>query len=283
MGTVVTLDIRPAVDAGDPEPGVRLALDWLHQVDDTFSTYRWASEISRLERGDLALADATSDVQAILAQCEELRARTGGYFDARAVAGALDPSGLVKGWAAERASGILRAHGIHRHCLNAGGDVAVCGGTPERPWRVGVVHPLRPDSLTTIVEIDEGAVATSGTAERGHHVYDPHTNRPATALASVTIVGPSLALADAYATAALAMGLQAPSWLAAMAAAEGYEAYLIDAGGFAWWTPGFAARAPGLSAAPTTGSPTGTGPRAAGSGAASSGSRTSTDPRAAAR
>lgn len=268
MGTVVTLDIRhlgPGDLPGDPGPAVRQAFDWLHEVDATFSTYRWDSEISRLERGDLDLGDASPDVRAVLARCEDLKARTGGYFDARAAAGALDPSGLVKGWAAEVASAFLRTAGIHCHCLNAGGDVVACGGTPEHPWRVGIVHPLHPDALTTVVEIQEAAVATSGTAERGHHVYDPHTCRPATALASVTIVGASLALADAYATAALAMGLQAPGWLTELAAAEGYQAYLIDAGGFAWATPGFAAQFAQFAPSLTTGWPSGTGPRAAGS------------------
>ena len=268
MGTVVTLDIRhngPGDHPGDPGPAVGRAFAWLHQVDATFSTYRWDSEISRLERGDLDLAAASPEVRAVLGQCEDLRARTRGYFDARAVGGALDPSGLVKGWAAQHASAILRASGVRRHCLNAGGDVVVCGGTAQHPWRVGIVHPLHPDALTTVVEIQEGAVATSGTAERGHHVYDPHTQRPATALASVTVAGPSLTLADAYATAALAMGLQAPGWLAGLAAAEGYEAYVIDAGGFAWWTPGFAARAPELAADATTGTPPGTESRAGGS------------------
>ncbi|HEU5003958.1 MAG TPA: FAD:protein FMN transferase [Actinomycetota bacterium] len=258
MGTVVTLDVRPFGPRTDPSPAVRRAFDWLHRVDAIFSTYRWDSEISRLERGDLDLAGASADVRSILARCEDLKARTGGYFDVRAVAGALDPSGLVKGWAAQQASAMLRANGVDRHCLNAGGDVAVCGGTRQHPWRVGIVHPLHPDALTTVVEITDGAVATSGTYERGHHIYDPHTNRPATALASVTIVGADLALADAYATAALAMGLAAPGWLAELAATEGYESYVIDAGGFAWWTPGFAGIAPGLppaAGAATTGPP----------------------------
>lgn len=250
MGTVVTIDLRTGGQSGDAAPAVREAFAWLHWVDATFSTYRWDSEISRLERGDLDLGDASAEVQAILRQCEELKERTNGYFDVRAVGGALDPSGLVKGWAAERASQLLIARGLRAHCLNAGGDVAVAGGTEEEPWRVGIVHPLHPDALTSVVEIAEGAVATSGTYERGHHVYDPHTNRPATALASVTVVGASLALADVYATAAVAMGRQAPNWLSELGA-EGYDAYVLDAGGFAWWTPGFAARAPTLGRAGT--------------------------------
>lgn len=70
---------------------------------------------------------------------------------------------------------------------------------------------------------------------------DPHTGRPAMDLASVTIVGPGLTLADAYATAAFAMGGDAPGWLAEL---SGYESYVLDAGGHAWWSPGFGAYQP---------------------------------------
>src|SRR5207237_9414561 len=116
-------------------------------------------------------------------------------------------------------------------------DVRVRGRPgPGRPWHVGISHPLHPGAFTAVVALTDGAVATSGTAERGLHVFDPHTGRPAAELASVTIVGPSLALADAYATAALAMGAAAPAWLASL---EGYESYAVDAEGNAWWSAGF--------------------------------------------
>ena len=86
------------------------------------------------------------------------------------------------------------------------------------------------------VALTDGAVATSGTAERGLHVFNPHTGQPAAELASVTIVGPSLTLADAYATAGLAMGVAALAWLGSL---DGYESYVVDAGSHAWWSPGF--------------------------------------------
>src|SRR4029077_11960278 len=142
--------------------------------------------------------------------------------------------GLVKGWSVERASGILASHGLARHCINAGGDVRVRGEPdPGRPWGIGVVHPFDRESLTIVVEGCDIAVATSGTAERGAHVYDPHTHTPATELASVTVVGPDLTYADAYATAAFAMGLGCRDWLTGL---RDHEAYVIDASGYAWWT-----------------------------------------------
>jgi thiamine biosynthesis lipoprotein len=106
------------------------------------------------------------------------------------------------------------------------------------------VHPFERRALTTVVVAPgDVGVATSGTSERGMHVYDPHERRPAIALASVTVVGADLATADAFATAALAMGRDAPDWLRTL---PDHEAYVIDAGGHAWWTPGFARLASGL-------------------------------------
>lgn len=82
----------------------------------------------------------------------------------------------------------------------------------------------------------DGAVATSGTAERGAHVIDPFTGQPAEALASVTVVGHDLIRSDAYATAAIAMGDRARRWLQGCA---GYEALAVAADGRGWWTSGY--------------------------------------------
>jgi thiamine biosynthesis lipoprotein len=235
MGTVVSVDVRGASGPLDE------MFEWLHRVDATFSTYKPDSEISRLARNEISLSDCSEDVALILEMCEALKNATNGYFDAWA-SGTLDPSGLVKGWSVERASQMLYDAGCTRHCINAGGDVRVRDDT----WRVGVVHPFDRKTLTIVVEGTDIAVATSGSAERGDHVYDPHTQAPATELASVTIVGPDLTYADAYATAAFAMGLSCRDWLPAL---RGHEAYVIDASGYAWWTEGMTAYAPSLDRA----------------------------------
>jgi thiamine biosynthesis lipoprotein len=221
--------------------------DWFRWVDETFSTYKSESQISRLGRGEITPAECDDTVRLVLDRCEEVRQATGGFFDALA-SGTLDPSGLVKGWSVEVASEMLVDAGSNSHCINAGGDVRM-RGEPEsgRPWRVGISHPLVPGRLTVVVTGHNLAVATSGTAERGLHVTNPFTRRPAAALASVTVVGPDLTLADSYATAAVAMGLNAPGWLARVG---DHEAYLIDAGGHAWWTAGFPRHAPALAALP---------------------------------
>jgi thiamine biosynthesis lipoprotein len=238
MGTAVGIDIRDDLPPDALAAGLEAVFSWLRWVDDTFSTYKPGSQISRIERGELALEDADPKVREVLQQCDILRAFTGGYFDARAAPGrALDPSGLVKGWSVEAVSVLLAGTGSSNHCINAGGDVRVRGRPgPGRHWHVGICHPLKADAFTVVVALTDGAVATSGTAERGLHVFNPHTGQPAAELASVTIVGPSLTLADAYATAALAMGTAAPAWLGSL---DGYESYVVDAGGHAWWSPGF--------------------------------------------
>jgi thiamine biosynthesis lipoprotein len=163
---------------------------------------------------------------------------TGGYFDARA-RGRLDPSGLVKGWAVDRAVALLD---VGRACIDAGGDVLVRG----RGWRVGVRHPRERGALCAVIEAGDLAVATSGAYERGLHIVDPHTGRPPEGVLSVTVVGPDLATADAYATAAFAMGETGPAWTARL---RGYDAMTILAGDEVLATPGFTRRCGGRSVA----------------------------------
>jgi thiamine biosynthesis lipoprotein len=210
MGMPVTVDVR--------DGGVGGVFDWFRWVDAKFSTYKPTSEISRLKRGELR--DAHPLVREVLARCEELRAITGGSFDARAGAG-LDPSGLVKGWAVDRAGALLEAAGARRFLIDAGGDVLLRGGAP---WRVGIRHPHERDKVAAVIELADGAVATSGAYERGDHILDPHTGRPARGALSVTVVGPDLATADAYATAAFAMGEKGPEWTARL---PGYAAMSV--------------------------------------------------------
>lgn len=237
MGTVVTFDVRGASAAASPAGAVARAVRWLHWVDATFSTYRPDSEICRIDRGELSPADAHPLVADVLDRCAELQKATGGYFDARA-GGSLDPSGWVKGWALGEASALLSEAGWTDHLVDGGGDVCLRGQPgPGQRWHVAIAHPFQRDAYCAVLSIDAGAVATSGTYERGFHVVDPHRGVPAVALASVTVVGPDLALADAYATTALAMGEGAPAWLATL---ERHEAMTVDARGALWATPGFA-------------------------------------------
>jgi thiamine biosynthesis lipoprotein len=233
MGMPVYLDIRDS----EPDPDAADAMyDWLRWVDVTFSTYKPDSEISRIAHGELAVEEAHSHVQAVLARCEELRRETSGYFDA-AAGGSLDPSGFVKGWSIDEAAAILRTAGLRDFAIGAGGDIRLFGGAlPDERWRVGIQHPLERQRIAAVVKGMDLAVATSGAYARGEHVLDPHTRRPPSGVLSVTITGPDLATADAYATAAFAMGRAGPAWTARLV---GYEAMTILEPGEVLTTAGF--------------------------------------------
>jgi thiamine biosynthesis lipoprotein len=236
MGTAVSIELADDL----PEPRLRAMLDdvcgWLHEVDARFSTYRADSEVNRLQRGEVTAVDSSADLRQVLDACADLWRDTDGYFDAYA-GGTLDPSGYVKGWSVEVASARLAAAGSVRHFINAGGDIRMRGGDSDgQPWRVGIRHPWEADKLSWVLAVAEGAVATSGTYERGDHVLNPRTGKPAQGLRSVTVVGPDLARADAYATAALAMGEAGISWLAKRAA-DGYESAAVTDDGRAFRSP----------------------------------------------
>ncbi|MGC4804254.1 FAD:protein FMN transferase [Micromonospora sp. DT233] len=213
MGTAISLDLADDLPAARLDALADDVFDWLREVDARFSTYRADSEVCRFDRGEVLLSEASAALRAVLERCAELWGDTDGFFDAYAT-GRLDPSGYVKGWAAQVASDRLLASGAANHCLNAGGDVRVRGlSAGGRPWRVGVRHPWEPMSTCLVLAGTDLAVATSGVYERGAHVLDPRRGAPATGLRSVTVVGPDLGVADAYATAAVAMGTAGIGWL----------------------------------------------------------------------
>ncbi|MDP9261163.1 MAG: FAD:protein FMN transferase [Actinomycetota bacterium] len=235
MGMPVTVDVR---DGELDESVLEQMFDSLRFADATFSTYKEDSEISRMNRRELAVAAAHPDVREVLDRCEALRIETDGYFDMRAAtAEAIDPSGLVKGWAVDRAASILDEAGIQNYAVNVAGDMRLRGrAVPDPCWSVGIQHPLESDSIAAVVETNDLAVATSGACARGDHVIDPHTRRPPVGVLSVTITGPELATADAYATAAFAMGEAGIHWTARL---HGYEAMTILADERVLSTPGF--------------------------------------------
>ena len=245
MGTVVSFDVPVAARH---DGSLDAAIRWLHWVDRVFSPYRADSDVSLLARAEITAHACVPEMAEVLAACAFVRDLSGGYFT-HEPGGQFDPSGYVKGWAVERAAALLASAGSADHVVNGGGDVQCAGGRGPRvdggsgdggrePWRIGIADPLRPGRLALVVGASDCAVATSGTSERGPHILDPHTGQPASGLASLTIVGPSLALADAYATAAFAMGpSRARDWTASL---EGYAAFAITDTGATWHTPGFA-------------------------------------------
>jgi thiamine biosynthesis lipoprotein len=234
MGMPIVVDVR---DAEVAEEALDEVFAWLREVDGRFSTYLETSEIRRIDRGELSVADAHPDVRWILGRCDELRIETHGFFDAR-YGDSLDPSGLVKGWAVDRASALLSRRGYESHGVSAGGDMRLVGGAlPDEVWRVGIQHPLARGEVAAIVEARDLALATSGAYARGEHVVDPHWGSAPSGVLSVTVTGPELATADAYATAAFAMGKDALHFTARLP--EGFEALTILADERVLTTPGF--------------------------------------------
>ena len=223
MGMPIVVEVR----GGDVPDDV---FDWFRHVDETFSTYKDASEVSRVRRGELALEHASDEVRRVYARCAELREETSGFFDVDAIG--LDPSGYVKGWAVDEAAAILDRAGAEEYAINAGGDIRTRGR-----WRIGIRHPLEPRAVASVVEGNDLAVATSAAYERGEHIRDPHSGDAPAGILSVTVTGSELGTADAYATAAFAMGgHRAPNWTARL---RGYEALTILADGRVLATPRF--------------------------------------------
>lgn len=227
MGTVVSFTVVAGpLTEHDARRAVDEACRLLHRLDATFSTWDPGSPMSRLRRGDVGPTEVPAEIPVVLELCAEAREVSGGWFDPWAMPGGVDPTGMVKGWAVEQALGVLRRAGIGGALVNGGGDLAALGSQPDgTPWRVGIRHPWDPAALACVVEL-EGAIATSGSYERGPHLVDPRTGRPAVAAASATVQGPSLAMADALATA-LAVG--GDEVLPLVGALPGYDAYLVRA------------------------------------------------------
>jgi len=247
MGTIVIIDVYAAAGPGaaagdterpDGEIGRQLAeaVAVLHRADATFSTWLPASPVSRLRRREITSAQAPAEVAEVLERCAVARDLSAGWFNPWAMPGGLDPSGYVKGWAAQRALAAFSASGVCGVLVNAAGDIASTGGLPDgRPFRIGIADPHAPLRLGAIVELT-GAIATSGTYERGDHLIDPHSGRPAARAASASVTGPDLGLADALATAVAVAG---EPGLDLIDAIEGYEALIINPDGSRRWTKRF--------------------------------------------
>lgn len=244
MGMAVSFDVRDEVAPA----AMREAVEWLHHVDATFSTYRVESPISRFGLGDLSIDELVSgdegdEIAEVLALCELFHEESGGVFDVTAVpapnGSSFDPSGLVKGWSLDRAAAILERHGARDFTVNGGGDIAIRGErAPGVPWSIGVRHPWEADTMAAVLELrGPCAIATSATYERGAHIIDPRTGERTADVASMTIVGPDLTVVDVCATTAFVLGISGLEWL--MATHPECEGFVITLDGLTYETPGF--------------------------------------------
>jgi len=251
MGTIVTIDVYAAaevtgsgLDVLHGQLGRAQAV--LHHADEVFSTWRPDSPVSRLRRGEISLAQAPAEVAEVLEACAAARELSHGWFDPWAMPGGVDPTGYVKGWAAQQAlvafsdaafsDAAFSGAAVSGAIVNAAGDIASFGGLGNaQPFRVGIADPAAPRRLAAIIELT-GAIATSGTYERGNHLIDPHSGQATSGAASASVTGPDLGLADALATALAVAGQPG---LALIEALDGYEALVIGFDGGKRWTKGF--------------------------------------------
>ncbi|PFG38596.1 thiamine biosynthesis lipoprotein [Georgenia soli] len=228
MGMPVSIHLRaPDLPAG-AERSVAAVYAELRRLDGMFSTYRPDSAVSLLADGVLTPEQCPPEVSEVLDLCELARELTAGAIDARRPlpdgGSRVDPTGLVKGWAVERAAAPLHDLPGTDFYVNAGGDLLCHVADEGRPaWRVGIEDPQRPDRLRAVITMRDGGVATSGAARRGHHIWDPRAGGAADGPASVTVSGPTLLWADVLATATYVSGAGSARW----AATAGYQVDVV--------------------------------------------------------
>lgn len=211
---------------------------YFRAVDERFSTYKQGSEIMRINRRELMEKEYSPDMREVFALAEETKQRTSGYFDIEKPDGTLDPSGIVKGWAIQKAAALLEAHGYRNLYVEAGGDIQSRGTNEHgKDWSVGIRNPFSHSEVVKVLYPRGSGVATSGTYIRGQHIYNPHApGEKLQDIVSLTVIGPDVLEADRYATGAFAMGKEGINFIERL---PGFEGYSIDAAGIATMTSGF--------------------------------------------
>lgn len=244
MGTVFVFQGR--TDLANLDEILVRACARLHEADETFSLYKSDSPLSKLARGETSVAKCPPVVNHVWELCEAWEKVTGGYFSAFTLQHTFDPSGLVKTWAAQQAIDVLLSEGITDFTLNAGGDIWLSDGiTEDIDWKIGISKPVSIASteagVLAVVNLKGSkfrALATSGSAERGKHIWNPQAAELAgDELVQVSVLAKDLVTADVWATAAFAEG---PNSLGRIANQEDVEAVFIYSDGRIDGTDGFA-------------------------------------------
>lgn len=234
MGMHISVEVN---DRGVTKKDIQDVFNFFTYVDEKFSTYKDTSEISKINSGELDELDCSPDMKSILELCEETKDLTYGYFDI-CKNGKLDPSGLVKGWSIWKASEILKNKGFYNYYVDAGGDIQVNGTNRSgQKWTLGIRNPFNEHQIVKVICLNNSGLATSGTALRGQHVYDPYNpGSELNDIISISVIGPNIFEADRFATAAFAMGRKGIGFINSL---EGFEGYMIDHNGIATYTQGF--------------------------------------------
>ena len=237
MGTGFIFKILDYRNEDSAKHFCEMAMEIIEDANQRFSTYIANSELSKINSGAIALDDASSVQQQIWSQAKQWSEDTHGFFTPEAPDGSFDPSGIVKTWAAANAAGFLEANGFKQFTLNAGGDILLSSELRESALtRVGLsnMESIKTDKsfINMVVELNETelrAVATSGSSERGEHIW-----RKSNEFKQATVIAKDLVTADVWATALIAGGKQAmellPKDIVAVTVSE--DGQLVSTPGF---------------------------------------------------
>ena len=228
MGMPITVKIAQN-EQRKTKKDLEKVFDYFRYIDSQYSPFKEDSQVAKLNRGE----EVSTEMKEILKFAEDLKKETDGYFDIVRPDGKIDPSGIVKGWAISNAAEILRKLGYKRFYVDAGGDAEIVGSS----WRWGIRNPFNVAEIVKVLNLSDCGIATSGTYERGQHIYDPVGKKSEiTDIVSMTVINPDVYEADKFATPAFAMGKKGIEFIEKR---EGLEGYMIDSKGIATMTSGF--------------------------------------------
>ena len=238
-GTEIYLDVSSTkLDETEIDRVIEGVEAFFFDVDEELSTFKENSSVSRIRSGKLKIDDAPDMVKEVWRGCLKARELTFGAFDPWSVEGGFDPSGFVKGWAAEKAADMLVHAGCELVQVNAAGDLSLRGG----PWKIGIVNPDNKSEIVQVFQVTDENIATSGHYEKGAHIKDPHTGVIAIGAKSGTVIGPDGGLTDAFATALMVDGKDAAQWIGNPELSEytfwAINRHEVDGANTAWsWGP----------------------------------------------
>lgn len=233
MGMPITVEIKVGskkmFDEEKINSDIKKVFDYFIAVDKKFSPFKKDSQVSKYNRGE----KIDSDMELILKLADELKHKTDGYFNIKRANGKIDPSGIVKGWAINNASDMLRRQGYKKFYIDAGGDAEIVG----YKWKWGIRNPFNVMQIVKVLKLSNCGIATSGTYERGQHIYNPvNKNQNISDIVSLTVIGSNVFEADKLATPAFAMGRRGIEFIELQ---PNFEGYMIDLNGIATMTSGF--------------------------------------------
>jgi thiamine biosynthesis lipoprotein len=194
------------------------------QIDKKYSPYIETSEVTLINQTSPDKRIYSKELTQILALADATTEQTHGYFNVWHN-GVFDPSGIVKGWAIHEAAKLLAKH-TDNFYVEAGGDIEVSGHSPKgNPWMIGVRNPFDRTENISVIHLDHGAIATSGTAIRGRHIYNPLDEHDVLEnVSSLSVIATNIVDADRMATAAFAMGKAGIEFIESL---DGHEGYMV--------------------------------------------------------